>query len=182
MKDLLELIAHLFTRIAKPLGPGGAQTIIADSLLMKQQPLIINRHRKLGFQSIFRIHCQIQQAAVIITPSASLIFHPLLKQRKYRLLYASARKTKPGPKSPSREIMDAVVELKQHNAQEAVRNVRPLWCLFVSTSKSYLGTSFSIWERIILHCTMAWFCCVTRTSRQFRFQQLSEFRPYSLGK
>ncbi|MCP4454953.1 MAG: hypothetical protein GY809_26130, partial [Planctomycetes bacterium] len=43
MKDLLVLLAHLLTTIAKLLGPGGAQAIIADSLLIKQQLLVINR-------------------------------------------------------------------------------------------------------------------------------------------
>ena len=96
---------------------------------MKQQLLIINRHRKraprltpldrflLGFWSLFLIHRRIQQAAVIIRPSTLLKFHQLLKQRKYRLLYSSARKTKPGPKGPSKEIIDAVVELKRRNPQ-----------------------------------------------------------------
>ena len=37
MKDLLVLLAHLLTTIAKILGPGGAKAIVADSLLMKQQ-------------------------------------------------------------------------------------------------------------------------------------------------
>ena len=46
MKDLLILIVHLLTTIAKVLGPGGARSIIADSLLMKQQLLIINRSRQ----------------------------------------------------------------------------------------------------------------------------------------
>ncbi len=104
MKDFLILIAHLLTTIAKLLGPGGAQAIIADSLLMKQQILIINRHRKraprltpldrflLGFWSLFLIHRRIQQAAVIIRPSTLLKFHQWLIQRKYRLLYVSARK------------------------------------------------------------------------------------------
>jgi hypothetical protein len=45
MKDLLILLAHLLTTIAKLLGPGGAKTIVADSLLMKQQLLIVNRGR-----------------------------------------------------------------------------------------------------------------------------------------
>ena len=43
MKDLLVLLAHLLTTLAKLLGPGGARAIVADSLLMKQQLLIINR-------------------------------------------------------------------------------------------------------------------------------------------
>jgi hypothetical protein len=37
MKDLLILLAHLLTTIAKLLGPGGAKAVVADSLLMKQR-------------------------------------------------------------------------------------------------------------------------------------------------
>jgi hypothetical protein len=40
------LIAHLLTTLAKLLGSGGANTIIADSLLIKQQPNVINRSRR----------------------------------------------------------------------------------------------------------------------------------------
>ena len=46
MKDLLILLTHLLATIAKLLGPGGAKAVIADSLLMKQQLLIINRSRR----------------------------------------------------------------------------------------------------------------------------------------
>ena len=46
MKDLLVLLVHLLTTIAKLLGPGGARAIVADSLLMKQQLLVINRSRR----------------------------------------------------------------------------------------------------------------------------------------
>jgi hypothetical protein len=45
MKDMLLMLAHLLATIAKLLGPGGAKAIVADSLLMKQQLLIINRSR-----------------------------------------------------------------------------------------------------------------------------------------
>jgi hypothetical protein len=65
MKDLLILLAHLLTTVAKLLGPGGARAVVADSLLMKQQLLVINRSRQsapnlsildrflLGFWSLF---------------------------------------------------------------------------------------------------------------------------------
>jgi len=46
MKDLLILLAHLLTTVAKLLGPSGAKAIVADSLLMKQQLLIMNRARR----------------------------------------------------------------------------------------------------------------------------------------
>jgi putative transposase len=103
MKDLLILLAQLLTTIAKLLGPGGARVVVADSLLMKQQLLIINRSRQrapnltaldhflLGFWSLFLCQRHIQRAAVIIRPSTLLKFHNLLKQRKYRLLYSASR-------------------------------------------------------------------------------------------
>ena len=46
MKDLLILLAHLLTTIAKLLGPGGVRAVVADSLLMRQQLLVINRSRR----------------------------------------------------------------------------------------------------------------------------------------
>jgi hypothetical protein len=46
MKDLVFLLIHLLTTLAKLLGPGGAKAIVADSLLMKQQLLVINRSRQ----------------------------------------------------------------------------------------------------------------------------------------
>ena len=127
MKDLLLLLAHLLTTIAKLLGPGGARTVVADSLIMKQQLLVINRSRRrapnlsaldrflFGFCSLFLDPRRIQRAAVIIRPSTLLKFHDLLKKRKYRLLYSSVRKGKPGPKGPSSELIQAIIELKQRN-------------------------------------------------------------------
>ncbi len=62
------------------LGPGGARTVVADSLLMKQQLLIINRSRHrapgltaidrflLGFCSLFLLLRHIQRAAIIVRP------------------------------------------------------------------------------------------------------------------
>jgi len=45
MKGLLVLLAHLLTTVAKLLGPGDVRAIVADSLLMRQQLLVINRSR-----------------------------------------------------------------------------------------------------------------------------------------
>ena len=105
------LLAHLLTMIATLLGPGGAKAIVADSLLMKQQLLIINRSRRrapnltpidrmlLGLWTLFLRPHHIQRAAVILRPSTLLNLHNMLKKRKYRLLYSSSRKRKPGPTS-----------------------------------------------------------------------------------
>jgi putative transposase len=127
MKDMLVLLAHLLTTIAKLLGPGGARAVVADSLLMKQQLLVINRSRRrapnlsaldrllLGFWSLFLSPRRIQRVAVIIRPSTLLAFHDILKKRKYQRLYSSGSKRKPGPKGPSQELIQAIVELKQRN-------------------------------------------------------------------
>jgi transposase InsO family protein len=115
------------TTLAKLLRPGGAKAIVADSLLMNQQFLIMNWSRRrapnltpidrllLGFGSLFLKSRRIQRVAVIIPPSTLLKFHDLLKKRKYRLLYSSGSKGKPDPKGPSRELIHAIVELKRRN-------------------------------------------------------------------
>lgn len=46
MRDLLILLIHLLTTIARLLGPGGAKAIVANSLLMKQQLQIVKRGRR----------------------------------------------------------------------------------------------------------------------------------------
>jgi hypothetical protein len=46
IKDLLILQVHLLATIAKLLGPGAANTGVAESLLMKQQIPIMNRDRQ----------------------------------------------------------------------------------------------------------------------------------------
>ena len=91
------MLAHLLTTLAKLLGPGGAKAIVADSLLTKQQLLIINRSRRrapnltpidrmlLGLWTLFLRPHHIQRAAVILRPSTLLNFHDMLKKRKYRL-------------------------------------------------------------------------------------------------
>lgn len=127
MKDIFILLLHLIVIIAKLLGPGGAKAIVADSLLMKQQLLIINRSRhrapkltvidrlSLAFWSLFLLPRHIQRAAVIIRPSTLLKFHARLKECKYQLLFSSNRYSKPDPKGPPKEIIEAVIELKRRN-------------------------------------------------------------------
>ena len=45
MKDMSILFIHLLTTGAKLLGPGGAEAIIAENLLLKQQLLLVTRSR-----------------------------------------------------------------------------------------------------------------------------------------
>ena len=65
-------------------------------------------------------HCSFRQAeslqlAVILKPRTLLQFHEALKKRKYRWLFSSRGHRRPGPKGPSRELIDAIVEFKRRN-------------------------------------------------------------------
>jgi hypothetical protein len=46
MRDLVVLFLHLLATVARLAGPGGARAVVAESLLVKQQLLILNRSRK----------------------------------------------------------------------------------------------------------------------------------------
>ena len=46
MRDLAVLFLHLLATVARLAGPGGARSVVAESVLVKQQLLILNRSRK----------------------------------------------------------------------------------------------------------------------------------------
>ena len=127
MGDLFILLGHLLTTIAKLLRPGGARAVAAESALMKQQLLVVNRSRRrapnlsvldrflFGFWSLFLGERCIPRVAVILKPSTLLRFHEALKKRKYRLLFTPRTRRKPGPKGPSQELIQIIVEIKRRN-------------------------------------------------------------------
>ena len=127
MKEVLYLLFHLLTTLAKLTGPGGSRTVIAENLILKQQLIIHSRSRQrapnlstqdralLGFWSLFLNPRRIARSAIIIKPSTLLSFHNALKKRKYRLLYSPGGGRKPGPAGPSREVIEAIVEMKRRN-------------------------------------------------------------------
>ena len=46
MRDLAVLVLHLLSTVARLVGPGGARSVVAESVLVKHQLLILNRSRK----------------------------------------------------------------------------------------------------------------------------------------
>jgi len=127
MKDVIYLLFHLHTTLAKLIRPGGSRTVIAENLLLKQQLIIHSRARErapnlstqdrtlLGFWSLFLNPRRIARLSIIIKPSTLLRFHTAMKKRKYRLIYSPRGGYKPGPKGPSREVIDAILEMKRRN-------------------------------------------------------------------
>ena len=127
MRDLAVLFLHLLTIVARLAGPGGARALVAESVLVKHQLLILNRSRKrspnlrladrlvAGVCTLFIRPTRLVRSAIVLQPSTLLRFHRALIRRKYRRLFSATVPKKPGPKGPSREVVAAVVEMKQRN-------------------------------------------------------------------
>ena len=127
MRDLAVLFLHLLVTVVRLVGPGGARAVVAESVLVKQQVLILNRARKrapnlrptdrvvAGLCALLIRPGRLIRSAVVIRPSTLLQFHRALTQRKYRRLFSSAVSKKPGPKGPTQDVIAAVVDMKQRN-------------------------------------------------------------------
>ena len=127
MRDLVVLFLHLIVSIVRLIRPGGARSIVAESVLIKHQLLILNRSRKrspnlrasdrivAGLCGLLIHPVRLMRCAIILKPSTLLSFHQALKNRKYRLLFSARLRKKPGPKGPGQEVIAAVVEMKQRN-------------------------------------------------------------------
>ena len=120
---ILRLLAGLIT----VLGSGGIRAVLAENLIFKQQLLVMRRSRRrapnlrtadrvlFGFCAQFLSPRRLLRTAIILKHATLLRFHRGFKDFKYRFLYSSSPKRKPGPKGPSPELIRAICELKQRN-------------------------------------------------------------------
>jgi putative transposase len=70
-----------------------------------------------GLLSLIINPVRFSKVAVIIRPSTLLRFHQALVKKKYQQLFSSRQYSKPGPKGPSQELIDAIVEMKKRNSR-----------------------------------------------------------------
>jgi putative transposase len=127
MKLLFQLLGHLLMTFARLAGPGGFRSVVAESLAVKHQLLIMKRPQRrapnltawdrlmLGFWTLLVSPKRLRKIAVIMKASTLMQFHQALVKRKYHLLYGSQRFRRPGPKGLSSELIAAVVEMKRRN-------------------------------------------------------------------
>src|SRR5947208_12657662 len=127
MRDLAVLFLHLLATVARLAGPGGARSVVAESVLVKHQLLILNRSRKrspnlrpsdrvvAGLCALVMRPCRLIRSAIVLKPSTLLSLHRALTQRKYRRLFSSTVSTKPGPQGPTEDVIAAVVDMKRRN-------------------------------------------------------------------
>jgi hypothetical protein len=118
---------HVLATVARLVGPGGVRAVVAESVLVKQQLLILNRSRTraprlrlsdrviAGLCALLVRPTRLVRVAIVLNPSTLLRFHRALTTRKYRQLFSSTGQKKPGPKGPSQEVVAAIVNMKQRN-------------------------------------------------------------------
>jgi putative transposase len=104
------------------------KAVVAENLLLKPQLFVLTRSRKrapnlssfdrffLGLWTTFLNPRRIKRVAFLVQPSTLLKFHQAMVKRKYRLLYSSRNRRRPGPKGPSRELIGLVLEMKRRNS------------------------------------------------------------------
>src|SRR5688572_12274091 len=90
LRDLVMLFVHLIATVARLLRPGGARAVVAESLLLKHQLLILNRSRTRApnLRPIDRIIAglctglmrpsRLLRSAIVLKPATIMAFHRAL--------------------------------------------------------------------------------------------------------
>ena len=141
MRGIFTLFLHAIVIVIRLGRPGGFRSVVAESVLMRHQVLILNRGRKrapnlrasdriiAGLCTLMMGQARVLRSAIVLKPSTLLHFHKMLTKQKYRLLFSLERVRRPGPKGPTKELIDAVVEMNvaiQRGAASAWPS-RSLW-------------------------------------------------------
>ena len=128
MPGVFLLAVHLMVTLVKLTRPAGVRSVIAESLLLKQQLIVCGRTRRrapalttldrflLGFTTMLVHPRRVDKFAAILQPATLFRFHKALVDRKYRRLFSSAAiRRKPGPKGPTEEIVVVILQIKLRN-------------------------------------------------------------------
>ena len=87
MRDLAVLVLHVLATVARLAGPGGARALVAESVLVKQQLLILNRSRRrspnlrladrviAGVCTLLMRPSRLARAAIVLKPCTLLRLH-----------------------------------------------------------------------------------------------------------
>src|SRR5437870_3587159 len=127
MCDIFTLFLHVIVTVIRLVRPGGLRSVVAESMLVRHQLLILNRGRKrgpnlrvsdriiAGLCTLLMRPARVLRSAIVLKPSTLLHFHQMLTKRKYRLLFSPKLGRRPGPQGPTKELIDAVVGMKRRN-------------------------------------------------------------------
>ena len=102
MRHCLVLLVHVIVTAIRLAKQGGFRSVLAESVLIRHQLLILNRGPKrapklhawdrliAGLCTLFLRRACILRSAIVLKPSTLLHLHRLLIRRKYRLLFSVA--------------------------------------------------------------------------------------------
>ncbi len=135
MRVFFEFIVHLLITLFTLLKPNGVKAIASENLILRHQFIVAQRTRKRApnlessDRFIFGLFTglinskRLQRIAIIVKPVTLLKLHKALLNRKYRQLYSNKSNKKPGRKSPSKALIDIVLEIKQRNPNYGYRRI-----------------------------------------------------------
>jgi hypothetical protein len=99
MRDFAIVFVHLIVTLARLARPGGLRSVVAESVLVRHQLLILNRGRMrapnlratdriiAGLCALFMRPARVLRSAIVLKPSSLLHLHSALRNRKYRMLF-----------------------------------------------------------------------------------------------
>ena len=108
MRDFVIVFVHLIVTLARLARPGGLRSVVAESVLVRHQLLILNRGRKrgpnlratdrviAGLCTLFMRPARVLRSAIVLKPSTLLRLHSVLRQRKYHMLFSPKHCRRPG--------------------------------------------------------------------------------------
>ena len=112
MRELAVLFLHLLTTVARLAGPGGARSVVAESVLVKHQLLILSRSRKrspnlrtadrvvAGLCAVFMRPARLVRSAIVFKPRTLLNLHQASDSAEISTAVLVASADEAGPQGP----------------------------------------------------------------------------------
>jgi hypothetical protein len=112
---LLTITLNFISVWLRLMRPGGIRAIAAENIALRKQLIVLSRRHKrapklttfdliiFGVLTAMINVKRLSRIAIGIKPANLLTFHKALVQRKYKWIFSTKTKRKPGPKGPSKQ-------------------------------------------------------------------------------
>src|SRR4029453_4458653 len=109
MRDLVILFVHVIVTVARLARPGGLRSVVAESVLVRHQLLVLNRGRKrapnlcaadriiAGLCTLFMRPARVLRSAIVLMPSTLLHLQSGAEESKVPLLVFARGQAAPWP-------------------------------------------------------------------------------------
>src|SRR6266581_3660136 len=162
MRDIFTLFLHAIVTIIRFGQPGGLRSVVAESVLMRHQVLILNRGRKrapnlrasdriiAGLRTLLMRPARVLRSAVVLKTSTLLHFHKMRIKQKYRLLFSRKRVAQQLTLASCVDIdKDVVRRIPAIHFHPEAGSGGPSWLSFIGHAKD------SLWSLDLFRCESA---------------------------